>query len=1116
MFDPITTKLINSAPSLQGLDLERLPEEFTRAYAEIVSFRIHLARNAGRLPEILSEKLDEFRRMATTYEALVIIHPAMADRRAAAFVAAHAYHLLHVAGADVLDVEGRGILNANTIAPCLSALMLFLVAGQAPDAYEMAHSVESRKGQLLPNLPSSLLIDALCLLARGKLEDIALIADPILVEQDQEIDDTATEALYLHLLKGLKHLASALLDDSADGSDLDYQDFFVTVSELSVVSTIVEDPFDSATETVNQFRTEKGRNKDSHSVTIVSSYSGPNLLAKYLSAVAEILEQIAVSNVPTPEGIVSENWRRLISPIKRERPFLWNNHLEAIQKGFLDRGVSSVVSFPTGAGKTTLAALKIATALGVNGAAVYLAPTLALVSQTKSDLRKMFPSVEVRESLIADDFYAEIDDELGLGKPHIVVMTPERCLAVLSEEKESFSQVRLVVFDECHLAHAKEGERNRRSLDAMLVLLNLKKGAPQADWLLLSAMLANGTDVARWLEECLGKPCLSLDLAWKPTRQARGCVVYNRADMNILYDLIRAESARHVREDQTLPNPPKALVSRMLVRAFAFFSLKQTWQTLDSTDYTLLSLNERAVPLTLSLNKERNRWYPTPNKNKVAVHLAANCVKAGLKTLLFVQTPRDTPSIQKGISEQAGYEDGLPDLTDEEQNLYNVALEEVGSEGCVLAPDGCATSHHGSMLQSERLLSESVFQRQSDIKALVATATLAQGMNLPADVVIIVGDERFDQSEEGFAPLEPYELLNAAGRAGRAGLVAQGIVLVIPHKLVSFEPETGTIGNKWAQLRESVFSQSDQCLTLLDPIGYFIDKVQDSVDLNDAEVKYFFRRIPRDLPDAPRQFFNATFSAWQARNTNLATEYAQKVTKVIAKREEAEPLLETETWRSHLAFKTGIDLQFLEELHVELLRVSNDSKKTTLEWTKWFFDWLGEKKERIEAVAGHRLNEKLREKMQEGELFGTGLSRFVDAWMTGESLLKLNALILGKATKKAGDARTFATKIVPELAFAAGLAAQIRRHQIDESQSVEEVPVTLGTLALCVKEGVPFPELAALRLAVNAREIPMSRMGLGILWTEIQGYLEAPRADEFFGVMRTRVANAYARYLEAR
>ena len=51
---------------------------------------------------------------------------------------------------------------------------------------------------------------------------------------------------------------------------------------------------------------------------------------------------------------------------------------------------------------------------------------------------------------------------------------------------------------------------------------------------------------------------------------------------------------------------------------------------------------------------------------------------------------------------------------------------------------------------------------------VVATATtLAQGINLPADVVLIVGETRYDTVKQRNVPIDAHEILNAAGRAGR-------------------------------------------------------------------------------------------------------------------------------------------------------------------------------------------------------------------------------------------------------------------------------------------------------------------------------------------------------------
>src|SRR3546814_5568284 len=114
----------------------------------------------------------------------------------------------------------------------------------------------------------------------------------------------------------------------------------------------------------------------------------------------------------------------------RQRPYLWRNHRAAIGRGYLAQGVSSAISFPTGAGKSTLAELKIATALLRNEKVVFLAPTHALVGQTTRALQSTFQNY---------DILGDVDDEITFGDivllPEVIVTTPERCLR--SEEHTS-------------------------------------------------------------------------------------------------------------------------------------------------------------------------------------------------------------------------------------------------------------------------------------------------------------------------------------------------------------------------------------------------------------------------------------------------------------------------------------------------------------------------------------------------------------------------------------------------------------------------------------------------------------------------------------------------------
>jgi replicative superfamily II helicase len=123
--------------------------------------------------------------------------------------------------------------------------------------------------------------------------------------------------------------------------------------------------------------------------------------------------------------------------IAEQRPYLWRNHRQAIEAGYLEPGVSAVVSFPTGAGKSSLAELKIAATPLRGVKVVFLAPTLALVDQTARALATTFPAAEVQRER-SDELLLDFDGE---ALPAISVMTPERCLAVLSFDRQIFADV---------------------------------------------------------------------------------------------------------------------------------------------------------------------------------------------------------------------------------------------------------------------------------------------------------------------------------------------------------------------------------------------------------------------------------------------------------------------------------------------------------------------------------------------------------------------------------------------------------------------------------------------------------------------------------------------------
>jgi len=80
--------------------------------------------------------------------------------------------------------------------------------------------------------------------------------------------------------------------------------------------------------------------------------------------------------------------------------------------------------------------------------------------------------------------------------------------------------------------------------------------------------------------------------------------------------------------------------------------------------------------------------------------------------------------------------------------------------------------HHAGLLPEQRRLVEQGF-RQSRIKVIASTPTLAAGLNLPARRVLIRSYKRYEYGR-GMAPIPVIEYRQMAGRAGRPGLDPYG------------------------------------------------------------------------------------------------------------------------------------------------------------------------------------------------------------------------------------------------------------------------------------------------------------------------------------------------------
>ncbi len=227
--------------------------------------------------------------------------------------------------------------------------------------------------------------------------------------------------------------------------------------------------------------------------------------------------------------------------------------------------------------------------------------------------------------------------------------------------------------------------------------------------------------------------------------------------------------------------------------------------TLEVTLAKLRQVNPQAQVLALSATIKNSRelarwleaehitseWRPVPLKQGVyfggLVHftdqsvqevkvreddmsgLVADVVASGGQALVFVNTRRSTEALAKSLSKDVRETLGEKEL-DHLNKLAEQMVrgqEEATSMAARLGKciDGGVAFHHAGLTNDQRSLVEKEFKR-GRVKCIVATPTLAQGVDTPARRVVIRDLNRFDVNM-GLTPIPVMEIKQMCGRAGR-------------------------------------------------------------------------------------------------------------------------------------------------------------------------------------------------------------------------------------------------------------------------------------------------------------------------------------------------------------
>lgn len=556
----------------------------------------------------------------------------------------------------------------------------------------------------------------------------------------------------------------------------------------------------------------------------------------------------------------SEFWQEYLVSLIRRRITTFTR--DQVGPGFniwLRSNTDVLVVLPTGAGKSLVGELRTALALANNQQAMWLLPTRALVRQTKRLLGKAFDpmGVAITELPTTEDVVPLFAEGPGEGLM-AAATTPERLSALLRVDREAVAALGVLVFDEAQLL-LEEG----RGITAERVLADLHEINPNCRFVLMTAF-ADRREALLGLLRGLGRQPVELFSDSRPTRRTYGVIAPHARSNNFEFGVSLYPPRPHDTSDENVGSP-----------------------------YYLWDPKRKLVG--------------RPGATKLSMRFAREAAKAGLRTVVFVGTKPSTESQARTLLGAKAARASIPDGWQARLRLELGRLSAVEE-----AAEGTAP-HHGGLRPLEQHVVETLVE--ADLcRTVIATPTLAQGVNLPFDISIVTFLKRRNLTTGAEEPLSLSEIGNMLGRAGRAGYVADGICLITdvrkaPNSHMALRRNKRTFFGKErvpstlgiaALLARSIAAGIESAEWLLNPVGLDFAEVQSLI--------HFCLAATHDRDDAESALLESLgrFPSLQGTEVDVAAlaQLVDNLRQIVGEDDELFSALE----------QTGLPIEFLQRI----------------------------------------------------------------------------------------------------------------------------------------------------------------------------------------------------------
>lgn len=363
------------------------------------------------------------------------------------------------------------------------------------------------------------------------------------------------------------------------------------------------------------------------------------------------------------------------------------------------------ISAPTSAGKSFVILLKIVKKLiDERFDVVYIVPTLSLLNQVTEDFHNLLKDMRISGYRISNTFLEEEESDLNF----IYVMTQEKAIAAFANEEKAFSKRMILVADEIqNIERIKEDtdERSKILFDTLMEF-RYKDNVEQ--------MIISGPRIEEI--DTLGKNIFGIETEDVSTSIS--------PVLNLTYSICRLEKKYFLKQYCALTSSPKSKEISNTEIISGYGKKLYNTQYLDYLSFFVKRIGE---------NEQNIIFAPTaPTARKVAEYLSDSCKNCDRNSEL-IQYYKDT------IHE-------------------NYTL-------CKTLGNGIAY-HHGKLpMHVRRTLEKAIVTKK--INNVVCTTTLMQGVNMPAQNIVIRNPHLYLKKTDTSAELSNYEMANLRGRAGR-------------------------------------------------------------------------------------------------------------------------------------------------------------------------------------------------------------------------------------------------------------------------------------------------------------------------------------------------------------